>query len=167
MTIKSHVVFLNVGEEIICTKDLSYFNELIVVVFSLEERLLLEDHTSKHASERPDVEGVIVHLQVNEELRSLEVSTSDTYVVFLARVIEFSKTPINKTELTAGVINHNVVRLNISVHDAVRVGVLERLQNFEGIKSNVHRVELVVELLRLNVWDVFKDKARGLGRTVT
>jgi len=93
----------------------------------LEERLLLEDHTSKHASERPDIKRIVVDLEINEEFRSLEVSTGDTYVVFLARVIEFSKTPINKTELTAGVINHNVVRLNISVHDSLRVAEVKGL----------------------------------------
>ena len=93
----------------------------------MEERLLLEDHTSKHASERPDIKRVVVDLEINEKFRSLEVSTSDTYVVFLARVIEFSKTPINKTELTAGMINHNVVRLNISVHDSLRVAEVKGL----------------------------------------
>ena len=55
MAIKSHVVFLNVGEEIICTKDLSYFNELIVVVFSLEKWFFLENHSSEHAPKRPNV----------------------------------------------------------------------------------------------------------------
>mgnify|MGYP000893972152 CR=1 FL=1 len=109
----------------------------------------------------------MVKLIINQKLGTLVVPGSHTHVILLVREVVVGKAPIDESQVTLLMVNHDVQGLDVSVHDAVRVGVLERLQNFEGIKSNVHRVELVVELLRLNVWDVFKDKARGLGRTVT
>ena len=53
--VKCHIVLFNIGKEIICAKDLSYFHKLIVVIFPLEERLFLKNHAGEHAAERPDV----------------------------------------------------------------------------------------------------------------
>ena len=66
VTVQGHAVFLNVSKKLICAKDFSNLYELIIVVLALKEWLLLEYHTGKHASERPDVKTVIVSLEVNE-----------------------------------------------------------------------------------------------------
>lgn len=63
-------------------------------------------------------------------------------------------------------INHDVKWFDVSVHDAVRMCVLKCLQNFEGVKANVHSIELVIELLGLDVGNVLKHKAWRLGRLV-
>ena len=47
--IQSHIVFLYISEKVIGTKDFGYFHKLIVIVFALEEWLLLKDHTCEHA----------------------------------------------------------------------------------------------------------------------
>ena len=41
-------------------------------------------------------------------------------------------------------VNHDVQWLYISMHNTVRVGILQRLQYFIGVKSDVHVVEQVV-----------------------
>lgn len=41
--------------------DSSY---LIVVVMTVEERFLSEDHTGKHATQTPHVQTVVIHLQI-------------------------------------------------------------------------------------------------------
>ena len=74
VTVKGHVIFLNIVEKVICSKNLGNLNKLIVVVFSLEERLFLKDHTGKHTAKRPNIQRVIVGLQVNKQLWTLEVS---------------------------------------------------------------------------------------------
>ena len=49
VAVEGDVVLLNIIEQIIRPQNLSDFNQLIVVIFSLEERLFLKNHTSKHA----------------------------------------------------------------------------------------------------------------------
>ena len=51
VTIQGHIVLFDVGEKIISSQNFCDLDELIVVVFSLEEWLLLEDHSSEHATE--------------------------------------------------------------------------------------------------------------------
>ena len=50
VAVKGHIVLFYVSEEFVCAQNLCNLDQLIVVVFSLEERFLLEDHPCKHAS---------------------------------------------------------------------------------------------------------------------
>lgn len=50
VAVKGHVVLLYVREEFVCAQNLCDLDQLIVVVFSLEEGFLLEDHSCEHAS---------------------------------------------------------------------------------------------------------------------
>ena len=88
VAVESHVVLLDVGKQLICAKDFGNLNELVIVVLALEEWLLLEDHARKHAAQRPDVETVVIGLQVDEQLGSFEVSRGHSHIVVLLRVIE-------------------------------------------------------------------------------
>jgi len=49
--IKGHVILLNVREKVFSAKYLGDLDKLVVVVLALEERFLLENHASEHASE--------------------------------------------------------------------------------------------------------------------
>ena len=59
-------------------------HELIIIVGPMEEGLLLEDHTGKHAAEGPHVQGVVVLLEVHQQLGALKVPGCHAHVVFLA-----------------------------------------------------------------------------------
>ncbi len=61
-------------------------DQLVVVVVSVEEGLLLEDHTGEHASQRPEVQTVVVLLEVHQQLGALEVSRGHTHIVLLALI---------------------------------------------------------------------------------
>jgi hypothetical protein len=50
MSIKGDVVLFDVGIKIFSSQNFCDFDKLVIVVFSLEERFLLENHASKHAS---------------------------------------------------------------------------------------------------------------------
>jgi hypothetical protein len=63
---------------------LGNFNELVVVVLSVEEGFLLEDHAGEHAAQRPHVQGVVVLLEVHQQLGALEVAGRHAHVVLLA-----------------------------------------------------------------------------------
>ena len=47
----------------------------------------------------------------------LEVAGGDADIVVLARVVELGEAPIDQTELSLLMINHDIVRFHISVHD--------------------------------------------------
>ena len=56
---------------------------LIVIVVAVKEGLLAEDHGREDAAEGPHVQGVVVHLIVDQQLRTLEVARGHTDVVLL------------------------------------------------------------------------------------
>ena len=96
MRIEGQVVLFSVSIEIIRTENLGNFDQLVEVVSALEEGFLFENHSCKHASERPDVQGVIVSLHVNQQFGPFKVARGDSHVVFLARVVELGETPVDE-----------------------------------------------------------------------
>lgn len=166
--VEGHVVLVDIGEELVCAEHLRDLDELVIVVLTLEEGLLLEDHACEHAAERPDIEGVVVSLQVDEQLGALEVAGGHAHVVLLSGVVELGKTPIDQTQLAVSVIDHDIVGLHITVSDALRVAVIERAQHFEYVVPNVEVVEALVEGPEVNIpcVDVLHDEGRGFGHWV-
>lgn len=156
MGVQLELVLVHIREELISAENFSDAHELIVVVLALEERLLLEDHTSKHAAQRPNVQTVIVYLKVNQEFRSFEVPTCDADIVLLRWMIELRQTPIDKSQLTVRVINHDVVWLNITVHDALRVTEVQSFENLVDVVANIKISERLVECAEINITGVDK-----------
>lgn len=48
------------------------FSYLIIVVMTVKERFLSEDHAGEHAAQTPHVQAVVIHLQITEGVRRLE-----------------------------------------------------------------------------------------------
>jgi len=65
VTVQRHVVLLHICKKLVCPQYLSNLYELIVVIFTLEKWFLLENHTGKHAAQRPNVKRVVVNLEIN------------------------------------------------------------------------------------------------------
>ena len=59
LCIEFDVVFLNILKQLVCSKDLGDFDELIIIIVTMEERFLAEDHRSKHGSKGPHIKGVV------------------------------------------------------------------------------------------------------------
>jgi len=108
-------------------------------------------------------------LQVNEQLRALEVARGYTDIVLLSRVIEFSETPIDQSKLAVGVVNHNVVGLHISVHNTLRVAEVESLEHFKDVVANIKIGEGLVESAEVHITRVHElhDEGGGLGHWVS
>jgi len=168
LLIESHIILVNVGVELVCAEYLGDLHELVVVVLALEEWLLLEDHAREHAAEGPDVQRVVIGLQVNEQLWALEVPRGNTDIVFLTRVVELGKTPIDESQLTVCVIDHNVVRLHITVGDTLRVAEIEGAEDFENVVADVEVIEVLVKGTEVNITGVYilHDESRCLGHGV-
>jgi hypothetical protein len=57
-------------------------------------------------------------------------------------------------------IDHNVMRLHIAMHNALAVTEVERLEKFEDVVSHVQVVELGVEGAEIRVVDILEDEGR-------
>ena len=50
VVVQGKAILVNVGEKVICSQNFSNFYKLVVVVATLEEWFLLENHSSEHAT---------------------------------------------------------------------------------------------------------------------
>jgi len=122
-----------------------------VVVFTLKEGLLQEDHSGEHASKTPDIKRVVIGLQIDKKFWSFEVSGSNSHIVLLARVVILRESPVDKSQLSVLMINHDIMRLNVSVHDSLGVRIVESSQNFEDVEPDVEVSETLVESPEVNI----------------
>ena len=145
VAVKLDIILLNIGEEFISSKHLCNLNQLVIVVFSLEERLLLKNHACKHTSQRPDIQRIVINLQIDQEFRPFEVPTRHSDIILLSHVVVLSQTPINKSQLAISMVNHDVVGFHIPMHDAFRVAEVKRFQHFVHVVADIEISECFVK----------------------
>ena len=169
MSIKSHLELFNISVKHISAQNLGNFDQLVVVVFALEERLFLENHSCEHAAQRPNIQVVVIGLQVDEKLRPLEVPTCHSDIVLLVWMVELRQTPIDQSQFFVVVVDHDIVWLDISVHDTFGVAIVESFQYFINVESNVLVSEGLVQSAEINVTcvDVLHDQSRSLSHRVS
>lgn len=63
--------------------------------------------------------------------------------------------------LSVLMVDHNVVRLDVSVHDAFTVAVVKRLQQLKDVVTNIDVVEFRVQAPEIGIVDIFEDQGRG------
>lgn len=63
-------------------------------------------------------------------------------------------------------VDHNVMRLHITVHDAFAVTKVKGLEEFENVKANINVVELGVEASEVGVVDMLENERRRLALDV-
>lgn len=59
-------------------------------------------------------------------------------------------------------IDHNVMRFDVSVHDAFAVAEVQGLEEFVDVKSNIEIVELGIEAPEIDIVDILENERRGL-----
>ena len=69
--------------------------------------------------------GPMVYPPVNSYKKFLDDSSTTRY---LARMIEFCQTPINESQSSVLMIDHDIMRLHIPVHDSHAVAVIQSSQ---------------------------------------
>lgn len=108
-------------------------------------------------------------MQVNKQFWSLEISGGDTDIVLLSWVVELGKTPIDESHFAVGMIDHNVVRLHISVHDSLGMTEIKGLQDLEHVVSDVKVCETLVKFSEVSLTrvDELCDDGGCLGQWVS
>ena len=180
LSVKLNLVFVEVVKQIISSKDLCNLHQLVRIAVAMEERFFAENHRGEHSTKTPHIKTVVVLLKINKQLRTLEIARCHAHVVLSARVIEFSQTPIDKTQLhvvsmphkrfcTASnvhlsvlMIDHNVMRFDISMHDALAVAEVQSLEQLQDVEAYIEIVEFGVKTSEVRVVDILEDEGRCL-----
>mmetsp|Transcript_4296 Transcript_4296/g.9737 ORF Transcript_4296/g.9737 Transcript_4296/m.9737 type:complete len:330 (-) Transcript_4296:185-1174(-) len=163
MGIQLQVVGIQVVEQLLRTENLGNFHQLIIVIMPVEEWLLPKNHPGKHTSQTPHVQGIIILLQIHQQLRSLEVPTSHTDIVLPSRMVKLRQPPINQPQLPLLVINHDIVRLDIPMHDAIGMTIIQRLEKLKYVVPNIIIREGGVQNLEIGIVHMLEDEGGGLG----
>ena len=68
--------------------------------------------------------GSIVNDQSCRLLYSINLPRSNTNIVLFLGKVKLSKSPINQAKLAKLMVNHNIVRLDITMHNSLRMAVI-------------------------------------------
>lgn len=117
------------------SEDLHDLDELIKVVRPLEEGFYSVDHTSHGATKGPYVQTVMIISVVHQQFWALVVSRCHSDIVILIFDIEFGESPIDHSQVLVLVINDNIERLEVSMHDTMGMTKLKSLENLEHVDS--------------------------------
>ena len=85
----------------------------------------------------------------------------------LTRVIELGQPPVDQPQLPLLVVDHHVVRLYISVHDAISVAEVQRFEQLEHVVADVVVGQRGVQGLEVSVIDVLEHQRGSLRLRVT
>lgn len=74
LRVELDLVLVDVVKEVVGAEHLGDLDELVGVAVAVEERFLAEDHRGKHGAQTPQVQAVVVLLEINQQFRTLEVT---------------------------------------------------------------------------------------------
>lgn len=162
LRVELNFVSVQVVKEVVGAKDLSDLHQLVGVALAVEKWLFSENHRGEHGSKTPHVQAIVVLLEIDEQFGALEITRGHANVVLGTRVVELSEAPVDESQLPVLMIDHNVMRLHIAVHNALAVTEVERLEQLVDVVSNIDVVELGVEGSEICVVDILENERRGL-----
>jgi len=136
-SIKGKIVLHKELYKIISTKDTNNLNKLIAIITTMEEGLTTEDDSSEHTTKRPHIQTVVIVLKINKKLWTFEVTRGNTDIVECAWEIKLCKSPVDKTQSTTLVIDHNVMRFNITMHNTTGMTVIQSTKKLEDVVTNI------------------------------
>mmetsp|Transcript_24785 Transcript_24785/g.44546 ORF Transcript_24785/g.44546 Transcript_24785/m.44546 type:complete len:298 (-) Transcript_24785:194-1087(-) len=163
MRIQFQVIGVQVMEQLLRPKNLGNFHQLIVVIMPMEEWLLPKNHPSKHTSQTPHIQGIIILLQIHQQFRPLEVPTGHADIILPPRMVKLRQPPINQPQLPLLVINHDIMRLDIPMHHPIGVTIIQRLEKLKNIIPNIIIRERGIQNLEIGIIHMLKDKRGSLG----
>lgn len=104
----------------------------------------------------------MVVLVPNQQLRTLVVAGADPDVVVLFRQIKLPKSPIDDAQLPLGVVDHDILRFDVTMHDTQRVTVVQPLENLIKVVATVHICELRKQSSIIHGLDMLKHQAADI-----
>jgi hypothetical protein len=82
-------------------------------------------------------------------------------------MVELGQTPVDEPQLSFLVVDHNVVRLDISMHDSLAVAEVECLEQLKDVISDIVVDESRVQRSEVCVVDILEDEAGGFALAIS
>ena len=84
-------------------------------------------------------------------------------------MVKLGEAPVYQPQLPVRMVDHDVVRLHVSVRDALRVAKVQRLQNLEDVVLYIEIIEVLVQSAEIYIAsiDIFHDKCGCFGHGIT
>lgn len=165
--IQSEIVFPHIFKQVVSTQYFGDLNELIIIVFAKKEGILLENYFCHGASCTPNVERVVILHIIHEKLRPLIVPRSDSDIVGLVWHIEVGEAPIYHPKLLSFVVKHQILWLDIPVHDALGMTIVQSLKELIHVVSNILVIKAREKSAIVHIIDVLKHQAWRLASFIT
>jgi hypothetical protein len=156
----------HIVHKICCSHELSNFKKLILVVISLEHGILLKDHVTHCAPQRPYVETIVVGKIIYQKFWAFIISRGHSHIIWLLWDVVLGKTPVNDSKLSLLMVYHDVMRLNVSMHDPHRVTVVKPFQNLINVKPAVEVGKIFVQLSMAQTVDSLEDEGGHIGHII-
>ena len=80
-------------------------------------------------------------------------------------MVELGQAPVDEPELSVFVIDHDVVRFDVPVHDPHAVAVVQSLEKLVQVVPDVVIRQGLVKLFEVRVVDVLEDESGGSKET--
>ena len=104
---------------------------------------------------------------LNHQLWSLVVPTCHSHIILLVRKVVVSKSVIDQSKFLLLMVDNNVEWFDVSVHDSVRMSVLQCLKNLVGVESDFEISHHHDKLFRFNVRNVLENQRWSIRCLVT
>lgn len=82
-------------------------------------------------------------------------------------MVKLGQPPINQSQLPLLMVNHDIMGLNIAMHNAARMAKVERFQQLEDVVADVKVGEFRIEYLEVVVVDVLEDEGGGFAEGIS
>mmetsp|Transcript_11268 Transcript_11268/g.24451 ORF Transcript_11268/g.24451 Transcript_11268/m.24451 type:complete len:303 (+) Transcript_11268:518-1426(+) len=160
--VQFQVIGIQVMKQLLRPENLRNFDQLIVVIMSVKERLLPENHPREHTSQTPHIQRIIILLQIHQQLRPLEIPARHTDIILPPRMVKLGQPPINQPQLPLLVIDHHIVRLHIPVHHPIGMTVIQRLEKLKYVIPNIIIRQRRIQYLKVGIIHMFENQTGGL-----
>lgn len=147
LPLRHDLVLLDVSSELTQAKQLHDQLQLVRVILSLDQRVLLEDEVRQHAARGPDVDRVVVLLVAQQQLRRLVVARPHSRRLVPIRRQVRGQSPVDHQDVVPR--HQDVAALDVPVHDASLVGLAQREEELVEVAFHLDmRVILQSDLMR-------------------
>ena len=127
----------------------SNFDKHVMIVLSVEKWFSFQNDSSHHCPKTPNVKRVTVLHVVGKKFRAFEIPWCNSHVIILSRKVILGKSKVNELCFLSFLVNYNIERLDISMHDSSWV---------KTFKSKHDLVKYELSRVWIKVWVHFSER---------
>jgi hypothetical protein len=105
----------------------------------------------------------VIKFVLDQEFRALVVARGNPDIILLTRLVIVRESPVNQSQVSFLMIDHYVKGLYISVHNSMRMAIVQSLKEVIEIKSDLYIRKSLEKDFAFDVRYILIDQAGSLG----